>query len=121
MAIVHAKGICLVTESSSDEFLLQGVATDNLKGNTLSRAYVFGREIFLSKSESDFLELLMTHPGRVFARKEILDFLDDFGAIFERSIDQIVKRLRRKLFPQNKIAGALFIVTIYCRGYKVNT
>ena len=119
MAIIHCSGVCLVTECSSDEFVLNGATTRNVRGDTLSRAYVFGREIFLSENESDVLELLMAHPGRIFSRDEILDRLGDSGDLFMRSIDQIIKRLRRKLFPKSKVAGAIFIETVYSLGYRV--
>lgn len=119
MSIIHASGVCLVTEESSDEFTVQGMSSEGPR-YTLSRAYVFGREVWLSKNESDILELFMTNPGILYTRDEILDMMNDAGDISERSVDSIIKRIRKKLFPYNAKAGLLFIKTVYCIGYKIS-
>jgi two-component system catabolic regulation response regulator CreB len=58
----------------------------------------FGRALSLTATEYRLLELLARHPGRVYAREELLERLwDDPGATTDRAIDSHVKSLRAKL------------------------
>ena len=120
MTIIHCCGICLITEASSDEVVVKKRKIYN-NGLSYSRAYVFGREVLLTGRESTVLELLMSNAGTFVSREKILDSLNDNGEINFRAIDVLIKRLRKKLFPTNKEAGRIFIVTKYCLGYQVPT
>jgi two-component system OmpR family response regulator len=57
-----------------------------------------GREVDLSPGELSVLVALLQHPGRVLSRVELLTLtrVDD-GEVFERTIDVLVSRIRRKL------------------------
>ena len=60
------------------------------------RAYRSGREIRLGPTEFKLLEFLMSSPGRVFSREQLLDGvwgLDNY--VDERTVDVHVGRLRR--------------------------
>ncbi len=68
----------------------------------------------LSRTEFDLLHLLMRHPGRVFARDELLDRV--WQASFsgqDRAVDYAIHRLRRKL----RSVGD-FIETVHGVGYR---
>jgi DNA-binding response OmpR family regulator len=80
---------------------------------------VGGREAALTPTEFDLLEVLMTTPGRVFARAELLDrVLGDEADVFERTIDAHVKNLRRKIEPDPP--RPRYILTVRGAGYKFN-
>ena len=78
---------------------------------------VGGREVDLTPTEFDLLEVLMATPGRVFTRAELLDrVLGDGADVFERTIDAHVKNLRQKIEPHPSRPCA--IVTVRGAGYK---
>jgi DNA-binding response OmpR family regulator len=78
---------------------------------------VGGQEVDLTPTEFDLLEVLMTTPGRVFTRSELLDrVLGDGADVFERTIDAHVKNLRQKIEPHPSRPRA--IVTVRGAGYK---
>jgi len=78
-----------------------------------------GQEMNLTPTEFDLLEVLMTTPGRVFSRAELLDrVLGDEADVFERTIDVHVKNLRRKIEPDS--AQPHYVITVRGAGYKFN-
>jgi len=80
---------------------------------------VGGREAALTPTEFDLLEVLMTTPGRVFTRAELLDrVLGDEVDVFERTVDAHVKNLRRKIEPDP--ARPRYILTVRGAGYRFN-
>lgn len=77
-----------------------------------------GQELALSAKEYDLLELLINHPQRTFNRQELLDRIwgyDYEGS--ERAVDDLVKRLRRKLNESNSSTN---IQTIWGYGYRLD-
>ncbi|MDY7080105.1 MAG: response regulator transcription factor [Chloroflexota bacterium] len=76
-----------------------------------------GREAHLTPAEFNLLQVLMTTPGRVFTRAELLDrVLGDEVYVFERTIDAHVKNLRRKIEPNP--AHPRHVITVRGVGYK---
>ncbi|MBL7064040.1 MAG: response regulator transcription factor [Anaerolineae bacterium] len=76
-----------------------------------------GREAHLTPAEFNLLQVLMTTPGRVFTRAELLDrALGDEVYVFERTIDAHVKNLRRKIEPDP--AHPRHVITVRGAGYK---
>ena len=75
------------------------------------------REVDLTPTEFNLLEVLMMTPGRVFSRAELLDrVLGDEAYVLERTIDAHVKNLRRKIEPDP--AQPRYVVTVRGAGYK---
>jgi len=77
-----------------------------------ARVWLAGAEVALSPREYALLAFLARHPGRVFAREELLDAVwgaDYFGTA--RTVDQHVAQLREKLGPG-------WIETVRGRGYR---
>jgi len=73
------------------------------------------KTIELSPKEFELLALLVQHPGRLFSRDEILNSIwgyDYTGST--RTVDEHVKRLRRKLDTE----GFQYIQTVWGIGYK---
>ncbi len=77
-----------------------------------------GRDIPLTPSEYRILEAMVEHPGRAFTRDQLLDLLDEAGAVesFDRAIDIHVSRLRAKLEEDPKQPRHL--LTVRGVGYR---
>jgi two-component system phosphate regulon response regulator PhoB len=59
-----------------------------------------GKRVELSPSEFRLLHFLMTHPGRVYSRTQLLDQVwGDHVFIEERTVDVHIRRLRKALEP----------------------
>jgi len=77
-----------------------------------------GEELPLSAKEYELLSLLIQHPQRTFNRQELLDRIwgyDYEGS--ERAVDDLIKRLRRKL---NESDSETNIQTIWGYGYRLD-
>ena len=72
-----------------------------------------GQEIYLARKEFNLLYYLMTVPGKVFTRQEILSEIWRDAFINDRTIDVHIRRIREKI-------GDHFIKTIKGVGYKFN-
>jgi DNA-binding response OmpR family regulator len=81
------------------------------------QARLDGREIELTVHEFDLLYLLATHRGIVFSRDALVQRVwGDDTYVTERSVDTLVKRLRKKIEPDP--ADPKFIITVWGTGYK---
>ncbi len=59
-----------------------------------------GKRVDMTATEFKLLALLMSKPGRVFTRQQIIESIHDgFAAVTDRSVDVQVVSLRRKLGP----------------------
>jgi two-component system OmpR family response regulator/two-component system alkaline phosphatase synthesis response regulator PhoP len=79
---------------------------------------VDGRAVDLTRQEFNLLFLLASHPGIVFDRATIVAraWHDDV-TVTDRSVDTIVKRVRRKIEADPANPG--YLVTVWGSGYKV--
>jgi len=76
-----------------------------------------GTVLDLTRSEFDLLHALATHAGRVFSRFELINRVQGYDYEgYERTIDQHVKNLRRKLGEDPK--HPRYILTAIGVGYK---
>jgi two-component system alkaline phosphatase synthesis response regulator PhoP len=76
-----------------------------------------GREIELTSHEFDLLYLLASHPGIVFSREALLQRVwGNETFVTERSVDTLIKRLRRKI--EGDATDPQLILTVWCTGYK---
>jgi DNA-binding response OmpR family regulator len=82
------------------------------------RLWVKGGQVELSAMAFDLLAFLMTHPGRVFTRLELLEAIrgETYGS-FERAIDSHVKRLRQRIEPDPR--NPTHLLTVFGIGYKL--
>lgn len=82
------------------------------------RAYVYGREVELTRVEFDLLACLLGAPGRVFTRAQLIDRVwGDGFAITDRTIDSHVKGLRRKV--ESGGGNPALVETVRGVGYRV--
>jgi DNA-binding response OmpR family regulator len=76
-----------------------------------------GSEVPLTRAEFALLVMLAQHSGRVLSRDQLLDVaLGRRAEPYDRSVDVLVGRLRRKIEPDPK--APRFIVTVLGEGYK---
>ncbi len=72
-----------------------------------------GREIQLTPTEFEIMATLMSQPGRIFSRNQLLTAAHGVAfESYERAIDSHIRNLRRKLEPDE------LIVTVHGVGYK---
>jgi DNA-binding response OmpR family regulator len=81
------------------------------------RVRVRGHEVDLTAQEFRLLFVLATHPGIVFSREALLTRVwPDHTYVTERSVDSLVKRLRRRV--EVDPANPAVILTVWGSGYK---
>ncbi len=92
----------------------EGLTLD-LAGRTLSAAD--GHEIPLTRAEFVLLSVLIRNCGRALSRDQLLDAVAGRRAEpFDRSVDVLVGRLRRKIEPEPK--APRLVLTVPGHGYK---
>jgi two-component system alkaline phosphatase synthesis response regulator PhoP len=73
--------------------------------------------ISLTPTEFEILAALMSQPGRIFSRAQLLTSVHGIAfESYERAIDSHIRNLRRKL--ENANGEARYIVTVHGVGYK---
>ncbi|NUP08473.1 MAG: response regulator transcription factor [Polyangiaceae bacterium] len=83
------------------------------------RASVHGHALELTRVEFDLLACLLSAPGRVFTRAQLIDRVwGDGFAITDRTIDSHVKALRRKVVDAG--GDANMIETVRGVGYRIS-
>jgi two-component system OmpR family response regulator/two-component system alkaline phosphatase synthesis response regulator PhoP len=81
------------------------------------RVRVAGADVTLTNQEFHLLHLLATHPGIVFSREALLSRIwKNETFVTERSVDTLVKRVRRKI--GDDAANPRLILTVWGVGYK---
>jgi len=79
--------------------------------------HVSGHPVELTPSEFELLSAFVRHPGQVFTRLQLLDLTQgEAYEGYERTIDQHIKNLRKKIEPDP--SSPRYIVTVYGVGYK---
>ena len=76
-----------------------------------------GKTLDLTPAEFRLLKTLAQEPGKVFSREQLLNHLyDDYRVVTDRTIDSLIKNLRRKLEALD--ADQPFIRAVYGMGYR---
>jgi DNA-binding response OmpR family regulator len=106
----------LVAEPSDKDAILQ---FENLKiDTTRKKVFLDDAPVDLTKKELEMLLLLVSHPGRVYSREDILTAVwSDDVYVLDRTIDVNITRLRKKLgdFGQHIVTRLGYG---YCFDYK---
>jgi DNA-binding response OmpR family regulator len=80
--------------------------------------HVAGRLADLTPSEFDLLTALLSTPGKVFSRLDLLDLIQGVRYEgYERTIDTHIKNLRAKIEPDPR--SPRYIETVYGVGYRL--
>jgi DNA-binding response OmpR family regulator len=110
--------------------VLRRTGKNEPKGKTLKAANIIldreTREVIvgensidLTPSEFDLLAALMSAPGKVFSRLDLLDVIQSVRYEgYEHTIDTHIKNLRAKIEPEPR--KPRYIETIYGVGYRLN-
>lgn len=101
-------------ETTPPSILRAGDVTLDTAKHTIT---VGTKPVELTPTEFDLLATLMQHPGRVFARAQLLDAVR--GQVYEgyeRTIDAHIKNLRQKIGDSPK--SPRFILTVFGVGYR---
>ncbi|MCC8114256.1 MAG: response regulator transcription factor [Bacteroidales bacterium] len=81
---------------ASESLTYEGLYIDR----RFKRCIVDGQEVKLVKKEFEILELLMSYPGRIFSREEILQRVwKGEVVVLERTVDVNITRVRQKIAP----------------------
>jgi DNA-binding response OmpR family regulator len=100
--------------ASEQEILRQGEISLDRTGRTVN---VTGQMVDLTPSEFDLLFTLMSAPGRVFSRLELLERLQGVAYEgYERTIDVHIRNLRTKI--EHDPSNPEYIETVYGSGYR---
>jgi two-component system OmpR family response regulator/two-component system alkaline phosphatase synthesis response regulator PhoP len=82
------------------------------------RVRVRGEDVELTSQEFRLLHLLASHPGIVFSRDALLARVwPDHTFVTARSVDTLIKRLRRRIEPRP--GDPSLILTVWGSGYKM--
>jgi two-component system phosphate regulon response regulator PhoB len=99
----------------NDELLQYGDVVVNLAAHRVRRN---GRDIHLGPTEFRLLRHFMQHPGRVFSREQLLDFVWGNDVFVEaRTVDVHIRRLRKVLNNENETD---LIRTVRSAGYALD-
>jgi len=81
------------------------------------KASIHGKVLALTAVEFQLLKILLSDPGRIFSRDQLMDHIyDDHRIVSDRTIDSHIKKLRKRLaevLPEKEI-----IYSVYGVGYK---
>ncbi len=92
-------------------------AADIVLDRGTATVQVGGRPVDLTKSEFELLAALMSAPGKVFSRLDLLDHVSgEAYEGYERTIDVHVRNLRTKIEPDPR--HPVYIETVYGMGYR---
>ncbi len=114
--IARVKSILRRLQKSSDRQLLQKIEIGDLVIIAKQRKVIlYGKELEMAPKEFDLLSLLLSNPGRVYERDELLNIVWGIEYVGgTRTVDIHVQRLRSKLGEQYHY----LIQTVYGIGYK---
>ena len=80
------------------------------------RVFISGKEVNLTTKEFDLLELLLSNPGKIYSREELMEKV--WGAEYTgdvRTVDVHVRRLREKVEPNP--SDPRYVFTKWGAGY----
>lgn len=114
---VRIKAILRRVVKKETNIINQEIKVEDFTINTLGRKVtVLGKEVNLTAKEFDLLLLLVSNPGKVFTREELLEVIwgyEYFGDL--RTVDVHIRRLREKI--EKNSSQAEYILTKWGVGY----
>ena len=81
------------------------------------RASIAGKDLGLTAVEFELLKVLVSHPGRIYTREQLMDMMyRDQRVVSDRTVDSHIKKIRKKVAaarPDREI-----VHSVYGVGYK---
>ncbi len=112
--IARIRSILRRVQPPAQNLLQFGSITVDLSAH---RVYREGREVPMTPKEFALLTLLVSHPGKVFTRDQLLDHVWGLGTyVSPRTVDVHIRWLRSKLEPDPQ--SPRYIVTVRGSGYR---
>jgi two-component system, OmpR family, response regulator BaeR len=91
--------------------------TMDLKAHNVT---IGGSQIDLTPIEYNLLKIMMSNPNQVFTRADLISKIQGYDAdCYERTIDNHIKNLRKKISLQSR--GEEIIHTVFGVGYKIGS
>lgn len=99
--LTRVKAVLRRSPAPAPEAPAQQVECAGLKiDRNFKRCTVDGREVRLVRKEFEILDLLLSHPGRIFSRDEILSHVwHGEVVVLDRTVDVNITRIRQKIAP----------------------
>ncbi len=83
------------------------------------RLFIGDNEIRLTSKEFEVLELLVTHPNKVYSRENLMNIIWGYDFVGDvRTVDVHVRRLREKIEPNS--SEPIYVQTKWGMGYYFN-
>lgn len=101
---VRVKAVLRRTQKLNPTEKEESIQYDDLKIDVArKKIFIDKKPVILTKKEFEMLVLLVSHPGRIYSREEILTIVwTDEVFVLERTIDVNITRLRKKLGDYGK-------------------
>jgi len=101
---VRVKAVLRRTQKLNPTEKEESIQYDNLKIDVArKKIFIDKKPVILTKKEFEMLVLLVSHPGRIYSREEILTIVwTDEVFVLDRTIDVNITRLRKKLGDYGK-------------------
>lgn len=81
------------------------------------KATLAGRDLALTAVEFELLKVLVTHPGRIYTREQLMDQMyRDQRVVSDRTVDSHVKKIRKKI--SDVVPDREIVHSVYGVGYK---
>ena len=104
--------------SDGNQFYTLVCGSDLIIDPAKRQVFLKGKELVFTKKEFDLLLCLASHPGRVFSREQLYDYVWDDKIVF--NVDSVIKThissLRQKMID----AVVEYIKNVWGLGYKFN-
>jgi len=113
---VVARIKAVLRRSIPETRFIAGPITINLDSHLVQ---VEGSDLRLTRNEFDLLKILVSRPGYVFTRSDLISKIQGFDFEgYDRAIDSHIKNLRKKL--EDIVPGREIIKTVYGIGYSLS-
>ena len=81
------------------------------------KATVAGKDLGLTAVEFELLKVLVSHPGRIYTREQLMDMMyRDQRVVSDRTVDSHVKKIRKKI--SSVLPNREIVHSVYGLGYK---
>jgi two-component system response regulator BaeR len=81
------------------------------------KATLAGKDLGLTAVEFELLKVLVSHPGRIYTREQLMDLMyRDQRVVSDRTVDSHVKKIRKKIAAV--VSDREIVHSVYGLGYK---